>query len=1468
MKQLSSITVLIGLIFMFGINIQAQYLTQQFSQALTAGNLGGGTIVSNTSVTSDPVYVNNPASNTQFTFLSTNSDLASIGISGDGVMRIVRPGSGTVYIVRNTDFTGSPTSLMVKLDFNAETTAGTSGGVLEFMIGQNFPNSNSNPSATDKHSVFFVNTKSPTGTPGTWGVTPVSASSASAFNTTETISWYINNSGSIINYPGPDGSANTIADDTYDLWVGNTLYYNDQAANSATAALNHFEIRIAGGNGTYTIDNLLIDDIPPFGTPPIVTTIAISDITQTTASSGGNVTSEGTSPVTVRGVCWSTSENPTISDSKTEDGTGPGSFTSSITGLAAGTTYYVRAYATNLAGTSYGNQETFTTLSGVAAIVLSSDNPAVPSGDITTSSQKNPVYKFNLTVTVANTQLNQVDFTTAGTYTSSDISKLQLWFNTADNLGTAVQIGTDITSNLGGVSNLSFGSLTQDINAGETGYLWITADVFETATIGNSLSIDALNTAGLTFSSGNKSGTAFAGGLQTFIEAANPDVYFRTKATGDWNATSTWETSPDSVAWVDAALTPTNLSRYIHVRSPHTVTVTDTVSVDQIIVDESATIIVNGTPVVFTILDGPDAVDMLVNGLVKSTGTANPSPGPHTVNAEGVLQFGSTGVYEHNQNAGAIPLSVWGSGSTMKLTGTTGSAPANRNQDYHHLIFDTPGLSSNLNMGFNNNVISGNITIVSTSASNRWQLCGPPVDSTAILDIMGDVIHLSGNFATQGTSSANTTIIINHYGNIIATAGNFSIARGSQSGTGTTSWYMHNGSITMSDLTTQNSNPTGARFVFTGNTIQNLTLTNMTYGGGGLPVVVDTDAKVNLGSSVIAGTGIFTLIDLGGINTSMPNGFDDNLITTGTITLSSSGNYGYNGTVAQVTGSLLPTTVNNLIVNNSAGVTLIGDVTVNGTLAVNIGDLHLDGKTVTLGTNAMLVETAGNTVTDVTGKIITTRDINAPTALNVGGMGAMITSSSDLGITIIERYHFASTQGGNEGIFRVFNIQPTNNTALDATLRFYYDESELNSITESNLTLFKSPNGTINSWVSLGGTVNATDNFVELSSIGDFSYWTLAEGIISTFQLSVNVADGWNMVSIPGLHPTDQNVSTWWAFRDPGANVFRYAGGYQPITDAVPGIGYWMKHAGALTYNTGEEWPVGGIQIVAHDPIQGASGWNLLGGYELSVTAANVTTNPPGLQSGPIYKYSGGYQTATTLDPGYGYWIKLNAAGQIIIPEMMAKGEVVEYFPEDWGRILLTDATGRNYTLYAVKGEVDLDFYEMPPVPPAGNFDIRFGSGRIAEDVNSSVKTIDMSGVTYPLTVRVEGMDIRLMDESGKVVNVNLKSGEDVVIDNTSINKLMVSGELLPMVYSLEQNYPNPFNPSTVIEFSLPENVGNVKLSIYNMLGEKVAELVNTSLTAGKYQYQWNAQNVATGMYIYELRTDNFVSVKKMLLLK
>jgi polygalacturonase len=94
------------------------------------------------------------------------------------------------------------------------------------------------------------------------------------------------------------------------------------------------------------------------GIPTLAATNPVTAITQTTATSGGNVT--GGAGITARGVCWSTSPDPTTTNSKTTNGTGTGTFTSSITGLTTNTLYYVRAYATNNGGTGYGTQMSFT----------------------------------------------------------------------------------------------------------------------------------------------------------------------------------------------------------------------------------------------------------------------------------------------------------------------------------------------------------------------------------------------------------------------------------------------------------------------------------------------------------------------------------------------------------------------------------------------------------------------------------------------------------------------------------------------------------------------------------------------------------------------------------------------------------------------------------------------------------------------------------------------------------------------------------------------------------------------------------------------------------------------------------------------------------------------------------------------------------------------------------------------------
>ena len=92
-------------------------------------------------------------------------------------------------------------------------------------------------------------------------------------------------------------------------------------------------------------------------------------------------------------------------------------------------------------------------------------------------------------------------------------------------------------------------------------------------------------------------------------------------------------------------------------------------------------------------------------------------------------------------------------------------------------------------------------------------------------------------------------------------------------------------------------------------------------------------------------------------------------------------------------------------------------------------------------------------------------------------------------------------------------------------------------------------------------------------------------------------------------------------------------------------------------------------------------------------------------------------------------------------------------------------------------------------------------------------------------------------------------------------------GDQVPQEYMLAQNYPNPFNPSTIISFSLPKRA-NVKLVVFNSLGEEVAELINDEMNAGLQSINFNASNLSSGLYFYRISADNFISVKKMMLIK
>ena len=146
--------------------------------------------------------------------------------------------------------------------------------------------------------------------------------------------------------PAGSGTANIAVNAGISGLVGGTTYHFRVVATNTDGTTNGTDLTFTPGAA-------------------IVTTTAVTGVTLTGAASGGNVTSDGGSAVTARGVCWATTANPVATGNHTTDGTGTGIFTSAITGLAANTTYHVRAYATNANGTFYGEDIVFTTLCAI-----------------------------------------------------------------------------------------------------------------------------------------------------------------------------------------------------------------------------------------------------------------------------------------------------------------------------------------------------------------------------------------------------------------------------------------------------------------------------------------------------------------------------------------------------------------------------------------------------------------------------------------------------------------------------------------------------------------------------------------------------------------------------------------------------------------------------------------------------------------------------------------------------------------------------------------------------------------------------------------------------------------------------------------------------------------------------------------------------------------------------------------------
>jgi len=368
---------------------------------------------------------------------------------------------------------------------------------------------------------------------------------------------------------------------------------------------------------------------------------------------------------------------------------------------------------------------------------------------------------------------------------------------------------------------------------------------------------------------------------------------YRTRDSGDWGKAQIWERF-NGASWVAVGTPPTG---------SETITI---LADDSVFVDVAVPI-----------------TDTLINqGIVEANDN---------------LSIGDGGIYKHDRDAGKIPIATWDEGSTLLITGVMSTAPEDRDQDYYHVIFNNPVLARNLNMNLDDNTIYGDIRVINTGLY-RWQLTSADPQDTSVITIMGDVFVEDGSFTVQGTSNAQTTFIVHHYGNIEVTGGNFSVSRGSQGG-GTTTWYIYEGNLSMSNATTQSSTatPGGARFVFAKQGTQTLTL-----GEGNtltaLPIEVSSGTTLDMGSSILAGSGIVDVKEGATVLTSLAGGVDAIFAgVTTDVTLADGSGYGFNGTEAQITSTRMPATVTDLIIDNSAGVKLSQATTINGVLRLVAG---------------------------------------------------------------------------------------------------------------------------------------------------------------------------------------------------------------------------------------------------------------------------------------------------------------------------------------------------------------------------------------------------------------------------------------------------------------------------------------------------------------------------------------------------
>jgi photosystem II stability/assembly factor-like uncharacterized protein len=367
---------------------------------------------------------------------------------------------------------------------------------------------------------------------------------------------------------------------------------------------------------------------------------------------------------------------------------------------------------------------------------------------------------------------------------------------------------------------------------------------------------------------------------------------------------------------------------------------------------------------------------------------------------------------------------------------------------------------------------------------------------------------------------------------------------------------------------------------------------------------------------------------------------------------------------------------------------------------------------------------------------------------------------------------------------------------------------------------------------------------------------------------SVALTAGWNLVSTP---VTRSDYSTVSIFPNAiGGYSYLYAGTYLSSDSILPGTGYWIKTSGGINqFIQGSAMPTVSAHLL--------SGWNIIGSVDHETSAPTG-----GIIVSDAYTYTDtGYTPVTTLKSGYGYWVKADANGTVVI------GSVAEPKTANLNQpnvtLIITDKLGRSRRLYLTdiaKNQFSPGHHELPPPPPGDLFDARFQTQQLIEGYTIDNKCeqrypVRLQSPAYPLKVTCRfndfaGKNIMIEEVNGNNITAKhtLTADQSVMIEQGDAICISIpTSKPIPSIFSLYQNYPNPFNPTTTISFDLPVQ-SNVRLILYDIVGKKVADLVDGEYEAGSHSLRVDFSSYASGVYFYRLTAGTFSQVKKLVFAK